>query len=370
MRIIVKSDALLKALEAIDMVPSRSGIVPSEFVQIQKKGNKLSFSLASEVFGKTLVKGTDSTDGDWVFHVDRTSLMPFVFASKNIIKPIDYVLECEEKKDNKALTIKSGRRRVKFNAITFVQGYPTYASTDALVIPLTKHQKSLLQLASEYATSDPTLGYINCVYALGKRAILASNRITLFYGADKLVPFSVPLPIVLLGLIKNDRVRSVEVSKTLVKLELDCGYICQAINATAKKDFPVKQTLSQMERGSTYHKQLSLKAKPFLTALSRLQDYIRNVVNRELIVVAACSKNDTRLRLYCDTPQGRFQEIVTMLSPAKQDTKCEWLLTSLTPLSKYDDTLSRIDVRFDDKKKSPYHLVSPKGIQIMLGRRS
>lgn len=367
--ITISAEEILKAVDAIDMVPTRAGIVPSEFIQLEKKNKKLYFSLAAEVYGKTFAKSRQSDGDDWIFHVDRLSFVPFVKVAELFKSPADFQLNVETKKDAKRLIVKAGRRKVAFNSISFIQGYPSYGVNNAVAIPLTKRQKDLLALASKFATSDPTLAYINCVYMEKGLGILASNRISLFKGDNKEIPISVPLPILLLSLIDSKRVRSVEVAKNAVKLVLDCGNIYQAINATAKTDFPLKQISKQFVRGTDYPVQFKVKAGVFLKALLRLELYVKGVVARELFVYAKGIKGEDKLTLYCDTPQGRFTENVSMIDKAKNDFTCEWRLPFLTPLEPYADTLKTLTIRFNDSKKSPYHLVSPDGIELMLSRR-
>ena len=369
MQIIVSQQQLLQAVEAINLVPGRAGIVPSEFIQIEKKNNKLYFSLAAEVYGKTWARSISSEDGDWIFHVDRTSFTPFIQVSKEFRKPPDFKLSLEKKKDSKVLIVKSGKRKVVFNAITFIQGYPSYKSSDAVAIPLNKQQKQLLQLASRFATSDPTLSYIHCIYMLKEKAILASNRISLFFGENKELPITVPLPVLLLKLLEEKIVKGIEVGKHTVKLVLSCGAIYQAINATAKTDFPVKQITKQFKRGKDYPLQFKVKARTFIHALVRLEACVNNSTQREIIVTAKGIKGESKLTLYTDSPQGRFTEVISLASSAKSSFTAEWLLPFLTSLDPYTAVLGTLTTHWDDSAASPYHFTAPCGIELMLSRR-
>ena len=79
-------------------------------------------------------------------------------------------LDLVKKKGGKVLVVQCGRRKVVYNAISFLTGYPTYAATDAVTIPLDARQRLLLALSAKYATSDPTLADLNCV-AMQKRPL-------------------------------------------------------------------------------------------------------------------------------------------------------------------------------------------------------
>lgn len=368
MKITISASALIQAISIIDLIPARAGITSSEFIQLEKKKNKLYFSLASEVYGTIYAKAVTFEDGDWKFHIDRTSLVPFILAAVNFTSPADFIISLEEKKKAKVLVIKSGRRKVIFNEISFIAGYPGYEDIKiGKAIPLDSRQRRLLQLASRYATSDPTLSYINCVKLKRDVGVMASNRITLFYAENKTLPISVPLPLLVLKLVDNENVNSIEVDKNVIKLLFRQGFICQAINDVAVKDFPDKQLIKQFNSGNKYTSQFSIRSTTFLKAIDRLETYIRGVVARELLVSLKIDKNTTKLLLYCDTPQGRFSETVKTIVKAKSDINCEWLLTSLTPLVEFMKNLGKLEIKFD--KDTPFLIQSEDKISVVIAKR-
>jgi len=364
------SESLIKAVKAIDLVPTRSGIVPSEFIQLEKKKDRLYLSLAAEVFGRTFAKAEEQDGDEWMFHVDRTALVPWVLAAETFGSTKPFEFNVIDKKGSKVLLLKSGRRRVIFNSITFISGYPEYRAADSITVSLDPRQKLLLQLAAKYASPDPTLAYLNCAYMSKHKAILASNRISLFYGKNSDIPITVPLPLHLLGLLGAENIKTIEIAKKVVKLTLDCGYICQAINATAKTEFPVEQSLKQFKIGEKYPVQFKIKAKPFLEAVARLKAYVSGSTQREMFMYAQGIKNETKIKLYSSTPQGIFTEYVNAINPSKTDFTCEWKLDYLAFLEEHSETLRMLEVRFSDKEKSPYHINSPtEDISLMLSRR-
>lgn len=364
------SDSLIKAVKAIDLVPTRSGIVPSEFIQLEKRKDRLYLSLAAEVFGRTYAKAEAVDGDDWTFHVDRTALVPWVVAAETFGSNKPFEFEVTKKKGSNVLLLKSGRRKVIFNSITFIQGYPEYKAADSTTVSLDQRQKLLLTLASRYALPDPTLPYLNCVYMVKGKSILASNRISLFYGKNKDIPITVPLPLHLLGLIGQDNIKTIEIAKKVVKLTLDCGYLCQSINATAKTDFPVEQSMKQFKKGELYPPQFKVKAKPFLEAMARLQAYVSGSTQREIFVYCKGVKGENKLKLFSSTPQGIFSEFVNTIDACNIDFTCEWKLMYLSVLSEYSDTLRMLEVSFSDKEKSPYHFTAvTEGISLMLSRR-
>lgn len=367
----VDQQHLIDAIQAIDLVPSRGGIVPSEFVQLEKVKDTIYFSMASEVFGRTYCKIKEQDkQKDWVFWLDRTSFIPFITVASSMRHPKDFEFEILEKKNNQRLIIRHGRRKVIFNAISNpIEGYSVLNGKSKSELKLNDHQKSLLTLASKYATNDPTLAHVNCVYLHKGKSILSSNRTVLFRAKDKIVPESVPFPLMLLNLFNSDKAKSVSTTGKLVKIDMGCGYICQPVNEKAVNDFPLESFNKQLEKGAKNDIQFSVKAKSLVTAMKRLETYVSTVINREITVEVFGIKGSRKLKLKCNTPQGKFEETVLCIDRPKIDLHCEWLLDSITPLVDFLDSLSILNVRYNDKKKTAYHVSTKEGLELLLTRR-
>jgi len=363
----VEAHKIIQAVEAINLIPSRAGITSSEFIRLEALAKRLTFSMASEVYGTTWAPKIGSNE-EWVFHVDRASFVPFILASKAFKSKALFRFIFREARNGSHLTVRCGRRKAVFQKIDVTRNYAEDIKPKGAKLSLTPKQKSLLRLAARYSTQDPTYAHLNCVFLLRHKAVLASNRIAAFVGKDSVVPMSAPLPPLLLSLFDSDMVKEIIVSKKQARLELTCGYICQLINDEAVRDFPVKGLMAAVRKGARLPKVFSIKAKSFLASLGRLEEYVSVLTKREMLVEVVGRQGDEYLSMACTVPNGRFEERLRLTSELQQDVACKWLMKNILPLSEVVDAIDSIDVHYNDKRKRQGYYFRAGEIQVLATR--
>lgn len=358
---------LCGAASAIDLVPSRAGISTSEFIRLHCSKGKLRLSLAAEIYGATEAHQDPATTEEWEFFVDRATFIPFVNAALELKQkaPFDFKHE-PSKKGNAQLTVRCGRRRGVFQSATEITGYATPKEAAGLKLKLTANQQTILTLAVKYATPDPTIAHLNCVYLQKRKAIMASNQLSAFWMEDPVVPFSAPLPLLLMSVCERADVKDLIVSAKSARVTMSCGYLCQFTNQKAAEDFPYKQIIKNIQAAEAYRKQFTIAAASLMAVLKRLESYIVSVVKRDMVVTVHGSKGDTTLQLVASVPQGRFEETVEVLHPLRRDVECEWMLSLLLPLYEVAGKLGNITVKYDEG--SPF-LFSSKGMRLLASRK-
>lgn len=366
---VINTGSLLAAIDAISLVPSRSGILPSEFFKLEKKGDKLYFSLASEVYGRTFAKGAVQMDEkDWVFYVDRNALTPFVSAPTVGPRRAFKFSVTGVVAEKKQLVVVHGKRKATFQAISEVKGYATFSGKGKL-LTLTPEHRAMLYIASKYATADPTLAHLNCVYLVKKKYALASNQSVIFRAADPIIPETIPFPLMISGLFGSDKVNAITLTPDVVKLEMTNGYLCQTISTAAAKDFPQKKILSEFAKSDSFKNSFELRGRTFFRAIARMGSYLSGTVNRDMVVTVEGGKGDRLLVLEGTAPSGKFREIVRLASRLEQTIKIEWLLESLLPLAEREADIDVSSVKVSYEKDSPYRVTTSAGIDLLLSRR-
>lgn len=355
---------IIQAIASIDLIPSRAGISSSEFIRIQASKDKIKFSLAAEIYGTTYAAALEGKE-TWEFFVDRASFVPFVLAAKELGQTVPFEFRYSAK--DSTLTVRCGKRKASYQTVTEISGYADKADFKGAALVLTKEQKTMLRLAVKYATSDPTVAHLNCIYLSKGKAILASNQLAAFYLEDKVVPLSVPLPLLLLSILDSDLVEGITVSKEFARVDLACGFLCQLTNQKAAESFPHATLVSNVEAGAKFKKRFSVKGSSMVAVLKRLEAYIASVVKRDMVVSVAGTKGDTKLRITATIPQGSFEESLTVKEPLVRDVECEWLLSLLLPLADIATSLGTVTVRYDDM--SPFYF-SSNGVRLLAARKS
>jgi hypothetical protein len=365
----IDAKTLVQAVEAIGLVPARAGIVASEFIRLRYSNQRLKLALAAEAFGETSAKG-EGTLGDskeWEFHVDRTLFEPFVLASKDSRKgQFKFVVV------GKKLLVKYGRRRAKFNPVDSVAGYATPPSMDGHSVNLSSEQKALLQLASKYATQDPTMANFNCVYLKKGSGVLAASGPSIIHVIDPSVPVNVPLPLLLVSILSSPRDFKIDFVKKMVRLRSDCGAICQSINEKALEEFPAKPLLKQLDAAQEFPLQFSIKATSLLSAIKRQEAIIQGSVKRDLVARLSAKAGEKWVHIACSAPQGKFTERVLLLRPPKTDVDCELMMSQLLPLAEFAPSLVQLDVRYQTSKSGRQEsnfFVAGKSMRLIIARR-
>lgn len=370
----IASEDLLAAVALISNVPSRAGVPSSEFIKFSYSNLGVSLELSAEVYGRAFapVLEHDNPVKEWEAFLDRASFCPFVNVSKelNSAAPFEFIWSAKKK----SLVIKCGSRKGVFNEVTNVSGYGDTKNIKGDSISLTDDLKKSLALATKYATPDPTIAYLNCVYVhkgQKRSSALASNeRAALRITIDP-TEASIPLPLGLLSVIQDSAdVKSITVSKTVAKVTTKTGVLCQTINQVSASKFPVKSIHDAINNAKAYPQAFSVLASKLVSALDRLNIYSALVIKRDAIVTLAGKKGSRIITITCKVPQGKFEERVTAKSPVKDDFQMEWLLQLLLPLSTIAKGIGTVSVSFEANKVTPYYLQAKgAGLELLVSRR-
>lgn len=358
---------LIEATRAICLIPSRAGIMSSEFIRLRADKKTLKLSLAAEMYGTTSAAASEPTDKAWTFYVDRASFSPFVNIAEALGTKKPFQFQITTVDDKPQLIIRSGARKAVFQSVNAIEGYSDKDEFKGKVLKLTRDQKDWLRLAVKYATSDPTFAHLNCVYLSKRTSVMSSNQLAALVIEDKAAPMSVPLPLLLLSILDSDKVESILVSETFARVELSCGYLCQLTNAKASADFPHKAISKNVGAGGKTKKRFVLKASSLLAALKRLEAYIATIVRRDMTVTITGKTGEKLIKLIASMPSGKFEELVRIESALSEDIHFELLLAMLLPLADVAKKIGQVTVRYNDD--SPFHF-SAQGLQLIVSRKS
>jgi hypothetical protein len=365
----VDAKPLVKCVEAIGLVPARAGIVASEFIRVRYDKQRLRLALAAEAFGEMGVRceGVLDVPKDWEFHVDRTLFEPFVLASKDSSKSLFKFTINDQK-----LLVKCGRRSARFNPVDAVAGYAIPPGKEGVPVKLSTEQRSLLQLASKYATQDPTMANYNCVYLKRNNGVLAASGPSIIHVVDSTVAITVPLPLLLVNILASSQEFRIDFIKKMVRLRTACGAICQTINQKALTEFPAKSLLKQLDGAEDFPLQFSIKAVSLLSAIKRQEAIIQGSVKRDLVARIRASAGDKWISITCSAPQGKFTERVLLASATSSDVDCELMMSQLLPLAEFGHSLVQLDVKYETNKsgvQTSNFFIAGKAMRLIIARR-
>src|SRR5438309_10881197 len=103
----------------LSVIPQRAGIPPSEYVRLEVQKNKLHLCLSSDALCDVAV----GIEGSWPvaepYFGDRSLLIPFVRAAKEIRSKKDFEFTGQDG----VLNIRHGRRRIVLPPLPAITGY-------------------------------------------------------------------------------------------------------------------------------------------------------------------------------------------------------------------------------------------------------
>lgn len=364
----ISSEELITAIDLLSLVPSRAGVPSSEFIRLHCSKDIMNAALSAEVFGVTNSPLFEIDTEEWTAFVDRASFCPFVAVSKELKSTAPFELSWNSKK--KSLLVRCGNRKGVFNEVTNVSGYSDASKVVGTKLKLSDTIKKTLVLAAKYATPDPTIANLNCVYVQNNGWVLASNERSALRIHDKSVTATIPLPLGLLAAVQDSTVSSIIVGKGLAKVTLPKGYLCQTINQAAASKFPAKAIHAAIDSAKTYPKSFSVDASKLVAALDRLNLYSALVIKRDAVVTLVGTTGAKNIQVVCKVPQGRFEERLQAKVPIKADFKIEWLLQLLLPLSAIAKDIGEVSVHFEPNKTTPYYLhAKGMGLELLVSRK-
>jgi hypothetical protein len=312
----IKRDEIINVVEVLSMIPSRPGIITSEFIKVSGKKNKVKMMMASEVSGYTEIKG----NGDWPFekdiYIDRRLFDPFISAAKNIKSKSDFRFIKSGKKE---LTIVNGNRKAKLTCADSKAGYEDIGKTTRHEVKTEKELNTLLIAAkhcAEESTSEPEK---NCVYARrsGKNIVLYATTGVLNIRAEvksKLVLNEpIPLPLFIIDLMANPKLVGVEATKHEVILDFGIGKVWETISVEAKKKFPYKRIDNLI---STEKKNSKLAfvvdAKSYGVVIERLAGYLGSVRRLDWVLTLTGKKGSSKLETIIPLGHTMFRDKIKL----------------------------------------------------------
>lgn len=356
---IVNREKLLKAIEILSLVPSRPGITSSEFIKIVKKSSGIKMSLASEVLGvATCEVSGNSWPVESPFFVDKRLITPFLLAGANGKKIFEFSAK-EDKKKQKVLHIKHGRRSADFAPLPKVGGYSDIEIPKGTrPLKFTESQEVLIQCALNWSTPDPVTPQLNCVFVTSKGLVLSYNQLAIFAGKTDTFKDSIPLPLYLLALITDPKRRPrILLSKKQVILEYESGTIAQSLPQKAVEEFPVKDIMSSMKAAAKLPEQFSIPSDRFFKVLERFSSYIAEVRKKDRVIRLE-RETENSLSIETKLQHVSMKEVIKVTGTVGK-VKCDWALDLVLPIVKHlAMEKTDIKVRYDDKKKTPYYLTA------------
>lgn len=359
----IESELLAAAVSIIDLVPSRAGIPSSEFIRLVGSNGTLQLSLSADVYGTVTMDLPTKTK--FTAFVDRGSFVPFVMAARESGSKAGFLLSVGDKGQ---LVIRCGRRRGLFNKLNNVGGYNEVAKINGTKIVLSAEQKKSIALAAQYATPDPTVAHLNCIYLQKDGHVLASNERSAIRLATKPVGSSMPLPLGILRTIEHELVKTIVIGSTVAKIGFGSGFICQTVNQKSAANFPHKSINAAMVAATAYPRRFRIPAKKLLDAITRMNSYSATVVKRDPVIKIIGVKGESAIKVVCQVPQGSFSEVVPLDKALSADFIVEWMLELLLPLLTMSNQPTTFSVKFEDKGKTPYFITAP-GLELLISRR-
>lgn len=356
------ANKLRDALSIISLVPSRAGIMPSEFVRMSAAKGQLTLALAAELFGEVPLASIDLVGETWVFFAERRLLSAFVNACNDAKDTDEIVLEFVPPLDlasTGTLKIKYKRRRAVLQGIQGIQeitGYGRNSGKDMSPITLTDEHKALIRLAAKYAPMDPTAADLNCVYLLKGHAVQSSNQVVIFSATDLSVPLTMPFPLMLPELLSNQAITGIQVGDKGTRITFTSGYLFQLINEKCRTDFPSKKILGYVADAAKIPILLSFKPGDLLTILQRLQTYTSSSAGSVEVTVQCKGTAGKRVVvLTSKATQGYFNENMTIDQPLAADMTCEWPLAHLLPFTEFVSNQPTMSVAFGATGPFDFH---------------
>jgi hypothetical protein len=355
---------LREALSIISLVPSRSGIRPSEYIRCTASKGYLTMALSAEMFGEVAVAANGSSNGEaWVAYADRRAMSAFINACDCATDADDIITEftsTDPKTSAGELKIRYKRRRANIQGLDVVSGYAKANLKELTTVSLTDDHKALIRLAAKYAPLDPTAANLNCVYLSKGKGIQSSNQVVMFSAADSSIPMTMPFPRMLPEILSNQAVDGIQVGEKGTRITFQpSGYLFQLINDECRVGFPTDQISDMVKECAKLPVTLTFKPNDLLIILQRLQTYTSGGGSTDVSVRCKGSAGKKVVVLTSEALQGAFHEALTIDKGLTEDVAVEWPLATLLPLTEFLASEPSMSVAFTDA--SPYSFRGTKG---------
>ena len=365
---IVEREVLLDAIEVLGLVPSRPGIVTSEYILVKPGKSSIRLVLASEVYGFVDIKGS----GKWPFpkniYIDKRLFDPFVNAARNINSKSNFVFK---KTGSNEITITNGTRRAKLTTAEPKQGYIEIDKSKHNEIKISSQTNKMLLAAKECAEQETAKPEISCVYVNKDQIYATTGELHFRAKSHKFkLKKAIPFPTFIINLVANDKLKSIGTTSIEVILNFVNGKVWQTIPVAAKKKFPQKQ-IDKWFAQQTKESKLAFvtKAEKFGTIVSRLVSYLNSVRRLDWVLTLKGRKGENKLDLI--VPLGghtQFKDRIRIENKVKKDFTVDWplgkLFSILSVMASYDE---KIYVHFDSKNRA---YIKSGSIELLVSRRT
>lgn len=358
----VDKDILVNAIKVFEMIPMRSGVPSSDYIRIIPTQKYLEMALSSSV-SAVLRINCSAELGKGPYWIDRRLLIPFVLMGDKWKGSFHLVVE------DSMLKVKQGSRQAELALRADpIDGYGVWKDLSSLKeMRLTEDVKGLLIASNNCSTADPALKHLNCVY-IGGQTVLATNQTVMFAGTSKSKSSNnIPFPVGIIPLLSNTLVKGVIIDKDLVMLDCGCGYVQGTVSDEAKKNFPKKEIVKQINDSQSLPLLGKIPSVRLAKMLKRLAEYLSGVKREDWQLKLEFSEN--KMRAVVKIRQGEFEEKMDV-DGLKQEGQVEWPLELVQPVLEYMGSSSDfVKLKVDESKKTPY-LLSANGINLLIARRA
>lgn len=368
----MKKQTLLSALEVLDMISSRQTTPTAGFVKVTPQEKSVRFQLTAEVSGYVDVKPSGPWPFEEAIYLDRKIFFCFILAAQAIKSKADFQIG----RIKNSISITNGTRHMKLACGAEVNGYLD-APTGGVTIPVDASIISMLQRGREYATQQEwSMAELETVMMASESDGLA------FYSTTGMLSFRgciesevklvkpVPIPPMLIELMKNKSLQSIQVTAKDVVLIFKHGKMWQELNQLAKNKFPLSklsETVGHLRK--TSKPCFTVYSSRLATALSRLTNYLGTVCKADWVLnLKAAEQDGSQLSLLVDIGGARFHERLLLKSPATKDVDIDWPLDKVAGL--LIDIAEKglvLQVSFDGKGRA--YLRAGSQIEMLVPRR-
>jgi DNA polymerase III sliding clamp (beta) subunit (PCNA family) len=369
---IVNRDEIINAVDDLSLVPSRPGIVTSEYIRVTSSKNKIRMSMTSEISGYSEATGKGRWPFDKTIYIDRRIFDPFITTAKNIKSKAEFIFSKSGKNE---LSISNGHRKVKLSCSDKKSGYNELGKTSGHEVKVEKALSTLLLAAKHCAETETAEPEKNCVYARksGKYLILYATTGILNIRCkikNKLyLKEPLPFPLYIIDLLSSDRLVGIESTKHDVVLDFKSGKIWQTISVPAKKKFPWKQIDKLIDNESKKSKLgFVVEAKQFGLIIDRLAGYLGSVRRLDWVLQLKGRKDSSRLETIVPLGHTTFKDKIKVRKPITFDFSVDLPFDRiLGVLEVIASTGEKVYWNFDKDNRS---YVKTSGIELLISRRT
>lgn len=356
----IRRDNLIAKLNILNLVPETPGIASSEFLWFRGKGNKIKVSLSSYIAGEVEIEGKGDWPLDKDFYIDRRTLLPWIFASREIKNKNPFVFT----KAKKQLQLQHGTRSVLLDTQSKVKGYGDIGRIlkgKNSSIPLTNDLKAMLLCGQNCAISDSVVPNLNCVYitkgknSKGAEAYASADKVY-YFGSGKIegekIRTSIPFPLLLINLLNVEGLKKISWIGKYVVMRFNDGMIWQPVSQEALESFPVKDIQRHSKKSDSYPTTFNASSRRFAKLITRLGYYLQSMRRQDWVVTVKGEKKNSRVYITSNIAGAHFSERLRTIGTIRKSFEFIWPLDLLQDVFSFLATKTKklsITIKVDDK---------------------